>query len=102
MSARQSSVCFVRSATTPEACARANAERTKQTELWRADKIRRFGEIDPTYPTSYALGVAYYRAGRFDTSADAFATFVKEHPDGPYVLRARNHLKSALVAGGSL
>jgi hypothetical protein len=91
-----------RAASTPEACRRANAELARQTELWRADKIRRLGELDPSYPTGYALGVAYFRAGRFEQSADAFATFVRQHPGGPYTLRARNHLKGALVAAGTL
>ncbi len=91
-----------RAATTPEACARATDERRRQTELWRADKIKRFGALDPSYPTSYALGVAYYRAGRYELSADAFAAYIGKNPDGPYTLRARNHLKAALVAGGSI
>jgi hypothetical protein len=90
------------SATTPDACTRANVQQRRQMELWRVDKIKRLGAIDPTYPTSYALGVAYWRAGRFDLSADAFAAFIHQHPDGPYALRARNHLKAALTAGGSL
>jgi hypothetical protein len=89
-------------ATTPEACARANQEQARQAELWRADKIKRLGAIDPSYPTAYALGVAYYRAGRFDLSADAFAAFIGQHADGPYALRAKNHLKAALAANGSL
>jgi len=90
-----------KSALTPVACERANAEESRQTELWRADKIKRFGMIDADYPTSYALGVAYYRIGRFDLSADAFSGWLNEHPDGPYTLRARNHLKAAINAGGT-
>ena len=89
-------------ATTPEACARANVEQRRQAELWRADKIKKLGAIDSSYPTAYALGVAYYRAGRFNLSADAFTMFIGQHPDGPYALRARNHLKAALVANGAL
>ncbi len=88
-----------RDATTPELCTRANAEDRRQSELWRADKIKRLGAIDPTYPTEYALGVAYYRAGRFDLSAEAFTTYIGRHPDAPYALRAKNHLKAALAGG---
>ncbi|MBX3205583.1 MAG: hypothetical protein KF764_10980 [Labilithrix sp.] len=88
-------------ATTPAACAGVAREHRRQVELWRADKIKRLGAIDPSYPTSYALGVAYYRAGRFDLSADAFTTFIGKNPDGPYALLAKNHLKAAL-AGGEL
>ncbi|MBX3217448.1 MAG: hypothetical protein KF850_35785 [Labilithrix sp.] len=88
-----------RSATTPEACAAAKLEHRRQSELWLADKIKKLGAIDPTYPTAYALGVAYYRAGRFELSAEAFTTFIGQSPDGPYALRAKNHLKAALSGG---
>jgi TolA-binding protein len=77
----------------------ANKERLA-AELWRADKIKKLGELDPTYPTAYALGVAYYRAGRYDQSMSAFRAWLDEHPDGPLTLRARNHLNAALVANG--
>jgi hypothetical protein len=84
-------------ATTPEACARLRAEEGRQRELWRAEKIKRLGAIDPKYPAGYALGVAYYRAGRYDLAIDSFTTFLAGHPNGPYALRARNHLKAALA-----
>ena len=89
-----------RAATTPEACARVNRDHHRQSELWLADKLKKLGDIDPTYPVGYALGVAYYHAGRFELSADAFTTFIGAHPDGPYTLRARNHLKALLSASG--
>ena len=85
------------SATTPEACARVNLEERRQAEMWRADKIKRLGSIDPSYPTEVALGVAYYRAGRYDLSAEAFTAYIARHPDGAYALRAKNHLKAALT-----
>lgn len=88
-----------RDATTPESCKVANAEHRRHSELWRADKIRRLGMIDPTYPTEYALGIAYYHAGRFELSADAFTAYIGKHPDGPFALRAKNHLKAALAGG---
>lgn len=88
-----------RDATTPELCARANLDHQRHTELWRADKIKRLGGIDPTYPTQYALGVAYYRARRFELSVDAFSAYIDQHPYGPYTLRAKNHLKAALAGG---
>lgn len=86
-----------RDATTRDACDRVNAEERRQAELWRVDKIRKLAAIDPSYPASYAMGVAFFRAGRFDLSAEAFNTFLSAHPDGPYALRARNHLKAALA-----
>lgn len=81
-------------------CQKTVAKETAVVEKWRADKIRRFGEIDPSYPTGYALGVSYYRAGRYDLSMEQFRNWVATHPDGPYSLRARNHLKAAFSAFG--
>lgn len=89
-----------RDATTAEDCARVDLHERLAAEAWRADKIKRLGEIDPTYPTAYALGIAHYRAARYDQSVDAFRAWLEAHPDGPYALRARNHLKAALVAYG--
>lgn len=87
-------------ANAPDECARVNHDERVASELWRADKIKRLGDLDPSYPTGYALGVAYYRAGRFDQSAEAFQKWLDAHPDGPWTLRARNHMKAALVAYG--
>ena len=89
-----------RSATTPEACARAAAEDRRIREAWRADKIRRLGEIDPSYPTAYALGVSYHLGGRYDLASDSFRSWLDMHPDGPWSLRARNHLKASLAGYG--
>lgn len=91
-----------REATTPLSCARANAEERRQTEMWRVDKIRKLAQIDAEYPGAFALGVAYYRAGRYDLSIEAFNAFIHAHPDGRYAILARNHLKAALVAHGTL
>jgi hypothetical protein len=91
-----------RDAKTPEACARVNAEEGRQAELWRAEKIKRLAAVDPSYPAAYALGVAYYRAGRYDLSAEAFTAFIGAQPEGAYSLRAKNHLKAALAAHGTL
>jgi hypothetical protein len=91
-----------RDAKTADQCARAAVDDRRAREMWRAEKIRRFGMIDPSYPTTYALGVAYYRAGRFDLSSDAFRAWLDAHPDGPLSTRARNHLKAALDAYGAI
>lgn len=91
----------LRAAKTDEACARARANAARAAELWRADKIQRLGAIDPAYPTKYALGVAYYRAGRYGQAVDAFRAFVDAHPDGQLALRARNHLKASVAAYGT-
>jgi len=87
-------------ATNAEECQKANAEEHLDMEQWRIEKIRRLGELDPTYPTGYALGVAYYRTGRLEQSIESFKDWIVKHPDGPYALRARNHLKAAVTAFG--
>lgn len=83
--------------TTLETCARARAEQRRQEEIWRADKIKRLGAIDRSYPTDYALGIVYFRGGRVDLAVESFNTFLEAHPDGPYAIRARNHVKAALA-----
>lgn len=88
------------SAATPAECAKIELEESLAAEMWRADKVRRLGEIDPTYPTNYALGVSLYKAGHYEESAQAFQRWLEVHPEGPWTLRARNHLKAALVAQG--
>jgi hypothetical protein len=89
-----------RRAANPDECRKYDALEQLDIEQWRIEKIRRLGELDPTYPTSYALGVAYYRANRLEQSIESFRSWVLTHPDGPYSLRARNHLKAALSAYG--
>ncbi|MBX3190590.1 MAG: hypothetical protein KF819_26555 [Labilithrix sp.] len=89
-----------RTATDDLTCRRANEAESRATELWRAEKVRRLGEIDAAYPGSYALGVAYYRAGRMDLATDQFRRWIERHPDGAWTLRAKNHLRAA-VSGGT-
>jgi len=97
---RQGYVAQRKAASSAVECARADAEERAAAELWRADKIRKLGEVDPTYPTGFALGVAYFRAGRYDQSVEAFRAWSDRHPDGPWALRSRHHLKAALLAYG--
>lgn len=89
-----------RGASSDDECRTVASKERLAAELWRAEKIRKLGEIDPSYPTSYALGVAYYRAGRYDMSMEAFRSWMDRHPDGPLALRARNHWKAAFSANG--
>jgi tetratricopeptide (TPR) repeat protein len=86
----------------PSDCDRYANNARRASELWRADKIRMLGALDPAYPTGYALGVAYYRAGRYESAIDAFRAWIDQHPDGKYAARAKNHLKATLVAYGSI
>ncbi len=89
-----------RLAVTEAECKRAIAQEKLEIEQWRVEKIRRLGEIDPTYPTGYALGVGYYRAARYDLSIEAFRQWLVKHPDGAFSLRARNHMMAAVAAFG--
>ena len=80
-----------------EAALRAlDAGETLAAEAWRIEKIRRIAALDAAYPTRFALGVAYFRHGEFATSAESFRDWLHDHPDGPWTLRARNHLRAAL------
>jgi tetratricopeptide (TPR) repeat protein len=97
---RQAYANMRRLSATDADCKRAIAQEKIDMEQWRIDKIRRFGELDPTYPTGFALGVAYYREARYDLSMDAFRKWIALHPDGPLSLRARNHMMAAIAAFG--
>jgi hypothetical protein len=55
---------------------------------------------DGEYPASLARGVLHYRLGQRAAAAAAFEEHLAANPDGPYALRARNHLLAAL-AGAS-
>lgn len=77
--------------------ARALADSVAANEK-RLSKIRELARLDPAYPAAFAEGVVLFRLGRFEQSAIAFERHLAAHPDGPWTLRARNHLKAALEA----
>jgi hypothetical protein len=56
------------------------------------------GLLDPDYPIDLARGVALYWQGAYDAAAGAFAAHLALHPDGPWTLRARNHLAACGAA----
>jgi hypothetical protein len=62
--------------------------------------VRALEKRDPNYPGAFARGVLFYRAGLFQEAADAFRTHLALHPDGPWALRAKNHLLAALARSG--
>lgn len=53
--------------------------------------------LDREYPAAFARGVLLYRAGSYDASATAFRAHLAAHRDGPWSLRAGNHLLAALA-----
>lgn len=86
-----------KNARTQADCEALSAGEAMAGESWRLDKIDRLGRIDPSYPLEFARGVALYRAGNYEGSARAFDAWLQAHPDGPWTLRARNHLRAALA-----
>jgi hypothetical protein len=87
------------SAASAKQCADIAVRERASTEAWRLDKVRKLAALDPSYPGGYALGVEYYRTGDFRRAQEEWQGYLKDHPNGPWSIRARNHLKAALVAG---
>jgi hypothetical protein len=87
-----------RGARDAKACqAIAEAERSA-TEARRLEHIARIGAVDPGYPTEFARGVVSYRRGDYAGAAHAFRAWLKDHPDGPFTLRAENFLRASIDA----
>ena len=59
-------------------------------------KIDELSALDPSYPREFARGIVRYHKGDFGRAAEHFATYLELSPDGPYTLRAQNHLRAAL------
>ncbi len=79
-------------------CAAADAIERRSIEKWRLEHIARLAAFDPAYPGEYARGVASYGAGQYEASADAFRAWLRDHPSGPYTLRAQAFLRAAVLA----
>ena len=58
----------------------------------RSRILKRYADLDSTYPMDYALGVLLVQSGQVDTAASHFVRHLELHPDGAFALRARNHL----------
>ena len=54
-------------------------------------------KLDHDYPAAFARGVLLYRSGAYEAAAAAFRAHLSARPDGPWTLRARNHLLAALA-----
>jgi hypothetical protein len=87
-----------RSAHDEASCAAlAQAERAA-AETWRIERIARLAAIDPAYPALYARGVANLRRGDYSHAADDLSAWLRDHPDGPFTLRARSALRAAVAS----
>lgn len=53
--------------------------------------------LDREYPAAFARGVLLYRSGAYHASAAAFRAHLAARRDGPWSLRAGNHLLAALA-----
>jgi hypothetical protein len=59
--------------------------------------VAALAKLDPLYPADLARGVLLYRSGARAAAADAFRDQLSRREDGPFRLRARNHLLAALA-----
>jgi hypothetical protein len=59
-------------------------------------KVDELAAIDVTYPRQFARGIIQFRTGDFRRAAESFATHLETNPDGPWSIRAQNHLRAAL------
>ncbi|HEY2511630.1 MAG TPA: hypothetical protein VGI39_12265, partial [Polyangiaceae bacterium] len=87
-------------AKTARACVALEEAERLAAEQWRLDKIHRLGQIDPEYPTAYAVGIALFRHKDFPAAAGSFQDWLDAHPDGPWALRARSYLRASLAGTG--
>jgi hypothetical protein len=76
-------------------CRSIEADEVRATEAWRLEKVRALALVDPSYPSVYARGIAEYRSGQFERSAQSFRDWLVANPEGRYSLRARNFLEAA-------
>ena len=79
-------------------CAAADALEHRAIEKWRLERIGRIAAQDPEYPAAFARGVASFGAGAYEASAESFRTWLQDHPEGPYTLRAQTFLRAAIAA----
>ncbi len=87
----------------PDAGHRTAIDRAERAavEAWRTERIGRLASLDPAYPADFARGISRFRAGAFDAAASSFRAWLRDHPDGPWTLRARNYLQAAERAAAS-
>lgn len=72
------------------------ASRESQVAQFLLRKVDDLGALDSAYPRDLARGVVLYRMGRYPLAVEAFRAHLDAHPEGPWALRAQNHLRAAL------
>jgi len=68
---------------------------------WLLAKMKELSAIDPGYPLGYARGIVLFQRHEYEAAAEAFRDWLSDHPDGPWSLRARNYLRTSVVAATS-
>ncbi len=84
--------------TAAQKCERESTREQQTLAAWRMTKVRELGDLDPTYPTLYAVGVLAYQHGDYDISVSATRNWLETHPRGEWSLRAENLLRAGLAA----
>jgi hypothetical protein len=80
------------------ACLAAEAAERISADRWRLDHVKRLASIDPEYPADYARGALYFRIGSYGQAAESFRDWLRDHPSGPWSLRARYNLRASVEA----
>lgn len=81
-----------------ETCARIDDGERAAAGGWLLPKLAEYGALDPDYPLALARGVVLYHRHQYADAARSFTSWLEAHPDGPWTLRARNHLRASLAA----
>jgi hypothetical protein len=81
-----------------ETCARINDGERAAAGAWLLPKLAEYGILDPGYPLALARGVVFYQRHQYADAARYFSEWLELHPDGPWTLRARNHLRASIAA----
>jgi hypothetical protein len=71
------------------------AVRAKDVAAFRRRRIAAIAAIDSTYPRELALGVVNYQAGDYREASRNFTSWLEQHDDGPWALRAHGYALAA-------
>lgn len=71
------------------------SERDRSSWQWLARRVEEFSAIDTTYPADLARGMVLLRLDDPAGAELSLRRHLAQHPDGPYTLRARNHLSAS-------
>lgn len=72
-----------------------------QSQRARLAVLDKLAAVDPDYPVELARGIVLFQMQQYRPAAEAFRRQLARSPDGPWVLRAQNHLKEALDRAAS-